>query len=189
MVPIDALDNSQRIEAARLVIASLPEYYAAFGAPHHALEQAVAEQFAQAGSELCEARAMLNGTVTGLYCALATRRLRTAQLIGLKHLMQALSPTDAEARARISDFATSVAPLPSQGWYLSRIAVHEESRGTGVADRILADFLDRAPSRQPVLLHVHRDNKRAINFYTRHNFEFVVPSEYTYYAMIRAADA
>lgn len=56
---------------------------------------------------------------------------------------------------------------PASG-YLDQIAVAPESRGSGVADRLIARAKELAP--RGIDLEVNTDNARAIRFYERHGF-------------------
>jgi diamine N-acetyltransferase len=55
---------------------------------------------------------------------------------------------------------------------LDRLYLAPEAKGTGLADALMADFLDWG-ARRDLYLSVYADNARAIAFYARHGFEIV----------------
>jgi GNAT superfamily N-acetyltransferase len=66
-------------------------------------------------------------------------------------------------------YASELTAVPSESWYLARIAVAPAARGRGVGAELLAAAAVSAGAR-PISLHVHRTNSGAIAFYRRAGF-------------------
>lgn len=184
-VALQDLEPAHRLVAARLVIQAIPGFYALFGDDGRRLEEAVAGHLGVAGTELGHGRVWFDEGVAGLFCALPTRRLRTAQILGLRQLTKSLGLNGSTIRDRVARFSLEVAPAPEAGWYLARIAVRQDLRGRGLAERIMGSFLKDAPAGEPANLHVHRDNWRAIRFYEKCGFTADLVGTHQYRVMTR----
>ncbi len=188
---VGELNAEQKRTAARLVISSVPEYYALFGRTGDALVASVVEQFQLNGSELNFGQALLErGEVVGLYCALMQNRLKSAQLLGLRKLVDTSDVARARLKQCLDRYSARVADLPStDAWYLTRIAVLDRAKGTGIADQLMSMFLETAPQTYAASLHVAKSNTRAIRFYQRHGFAVQEVGNFDYLAMVRPAGA
>lgn len=116
--------------------------------------------------------AVYDGTLAGMYCASTGKSLRQRRLRGAVRLVRggvAVPPAVIE-RARMA--ATSLAHLENDDWYLSRIAVAPEYRGTGLGRELLRRFIAAAAGVQArrCVLEVDTDNDAAIRLYRSAGF-------------------
>ena len=185
-VRLSELDDRQKRGAGSLIVASLPDYYRAFFLDEDKLLGALAEQMDEAGTEISSGVAMLDEQVAGVYCALNSERLRSAQLNGLRFLMPFLDPEKKPfVRKALAGFGASIEPISENGCYLSRFTVRDDLRGQGAADVLLRAFLDTTEAPTPALLHVHKDNTRARKFYERNGFRLATAAQHTIYPLMR----
>jgi ribosomal protein S18 acetylase RimI-like enzyme len=184
MQDVKLLSSTHRIQASRLIVLSLPDYYKVFSGNDEKLIATIAEQFAMPNSELGFARAEIaHNKVIGVYCALPSEQLRSAQIIGAHHLIKRLQVDQGVIRNKLSSLGYSIESIDTKSWYLSRIAVDTASRGSGVADRLMENYMQSSPLVGPYTLHVRYDNLRAIAFYRRHGFTAATTHDGIYLTM------
>lgn len=101
--------------------------------------------------------------------------VHSAQLYSLKNYLEIIEKKQifhsslkefSQLKGRIND--------PSS-LYLTRIFVKPESRGNGIADNLIDFFISYQLKlgKTSCTLHVHRDNKVAIDLYLRHRFKWI----------------
>jgi ribosomal protein S18 acetylase RimI-like enzyme len=153
------------------------DYYRLFGISDAAVEALLADLLRDPASEFGTHTFFRHeGSLAGLVCAFPAEEMFARRLVVLKALTAAsirMLPADAaaEARGRLRQFAGAPRKLPPDGYYLAKLYVAAQLRGSGLADRLMACFLDAAAAagRQPCL-HVRTDNAAALALYRRHGF-------------------
>ncbi|MBI5162528.1 MAG: GNAT family N-acetyltransferase [Magnetospirillum sp.] len=179
------------MEIARLIHASLPEYYDLLPVTAEMRLAAIADMVGTRGTELERVRvAMVEGRPMGVLAGIPAAGLRRAHILAtLALLRQVAADHRARCQTDITDFATQIELVGTASYYLARIAVAPAARGMGIADCLMAEFLTEAGTR-PASLHVKTDNERAIRFYRRHGFADAETgvSPRRYRAMIRPVD-
>lgn len=165
------LPADQRLRAASLVLAALPELYAPLD-PDLVLS-VIAEQFSETGTEISDGEAaLIDGKTVGIACGYPAEQMPQRQGSMLHHLLSTLSGEAIAAFVgHLRKFRAQIPSIANGGYYLARIAVDPAHRGSGVADRLLVRFLAGEPGGR-ASLHVRADNVRAIAFYSRHGFAF-----------------
>ena len=155
-----------RRQAAKLACQAVPALYANIA---DLVVPVLADEFLVPGSELASAIAIADGDeVRGLIAAYPAEEYSARQRVSLHHALKELGPADGKLLiAQLSVFASKVPKGAMHGQYLARFTVAERERGTGLADAMMAVFLERGSEAS---LHVQADNARAIAFYRRHDF-------------------
>lgn len=179
------LPHTQRVEAAALVRAAVPVYYA----PLDPLEadQIIAGEFTEPRTELEPGvAAMANGQVAGIICVYPLEDLEERQFNSFQHVLKSLSSDKVQPfMANLRQIRAELPAIPNEGVYLAFIAANENMRGTGLGD-VLMDTAVRSADGRPLFLTVRLDNERALNFYRKHRFETV--AEGVSFALLRQRD-
>lgn len=160
-----------RIALAGLAHAALAPYYDRLDVAPTRLLAALAGEMTDSSTELGMAQAVMAGdAVAGLLVAYPAAELRSRQQASLFHLLGTNAGEDDAILAAAGEQSANLPAISSDTYYLARIAVAPEFRGSGLAEKMLALLDGRIPPRIQVTLHVHRDNARAIRFYCRAGF-------------------
>lgn len=176
VVGLDELGGEELLQAARLVMTSLPPYYEVEGIPEPEMAEAVAACLGERRSETSDGLVLRAATgALGIVTYIPARTLRVARLIGAQGLLKRLSPESVRLfKENLAGYDTGYGPVPSEGLYISRIAVTPEVRGRGLArqlwDAVLASPTCFGDGPRQVSLHVDRANERAIAFYGKLGF-------------------
>lgn len=187
LVKVLDLTEAQQLAAAELVRISLPAYYDLFNIEPAKLLDAIRRQFRVSGSEVSSGMALLDSDTAGVFFGLPMHQLRRAQLLGLMALKTCAIRDPAALAESVKALRDQIEPPPSEGHYLTRFAVRADRRGSGAADRLIDAFLASVPAAHQAVLHVHRDNVRALRFYERHGFSAsAVRQEHQYIVMTRS---
>ena len=182
MQPVYDLGSQAVLQAACLVQSALPDYFETMG-PEQA-NAVVTAEFGSADCELARCMAALDGyDVPGILCTypmneLAERQYRSVQLVARTLTME-------EYRSFAGNLRSLRSGLPDivgKGTYLAFIAVAVRARGTGLANALMVEAIERAGS-EPLLLTVRNDNRRARAFYDRHRF--IVAAEGTQFSLLK----
>jgi ribosomal protein S18 acetylase RimI-like enzyme len=147
---------------------------------------ALAKEFLEDYCELSNAYARLSADkgVVGVVAWYPSSDFGSYKKASLHHMLSHLSSDDAsQYLARLKLLRAEIPPLPPSQ-YLALLAVRCDMRGTGVADQLLWDFPSKPASRD-YSLHVASDNSRAINFYRKHEFSFLEPTDKLFKVMLR----
>lgn len=186
-----AASESNRRAIAEMIISSLPGFYNLLAEQGADIIAVVAERLVDGAGELdnCHVLWATADMPAGVFCAYPSDNLARAQMMELRALMRGW---DKKRKHAVQDILMArvgaVAPVPDGGCYLSRFAVGDAQRGTGLADRLMAGFLEFAAGRGPIFLHVDKGNGRAIRFYERHGFRLIADGDaYLFRTMERSA--
>lgn len=159
------MSSPGRRQAAKLACEAVPALYADIA---DLVVPVLADEFLVPGSELSGAIAIADDQVRGLIAAYPAEEYSARQRVSLHHALTELSPADGKLLInQLSLLASKVPKGAMHGQYLARFTVAEGERGTGVADAMMAVFLEGGSEAS---LHVQADNARAIAFYRRHGF-------------------
>lgn len=181
-----SVPSKTRRDATVLIAQSLPEFYAVLGRHIHDLPAVVEARLTQRGGELQNCHILCDGdTPSGVFCCYPSSNLAVAQMTDFRAMLR---HADKDRKVLIQDELSAsmgrMAPVPSDGCYLSRFAVAEPYRGKGAADILIDGFKEFASGSAALYLHVNKDNARAISFYRRHGFDFIgTGSEYSHRTM------
>lgn len=185
--PSAAIAPHQKTQAAALVYESFPEYYDLIPAPSENRLEIIASHFETEGTETFGSTVALDeqGSVLGVYSALPATELKRAQIFTSALILRSLEQTNrSEFRRRLEGFSGQVPEVPDDSFYLSRIAVAVEIRGSGVAGRLLSGFQDEAADFPRCSVHVRADNAQAIRFYRKHGFDDLQHDPARYLVMV-----
>jgi len=169
-----AIDPPQREQAASLVYESFSEYYDLIPTSSKNRLEIIVSHFEAEGTETFGSTVALDkqGSVLGVYSALPATEVKRAQIMTSALIMRSLEQKiRAEFRERLEGFAGQVPDVPDDTFYLSRIAVAAEHRGSGVATQLIKRFRGEATEFPRCSVHVRADNAQAIRFYRKHGFE------------------
>jgi ribosomal protein S18 acetylase RimI-like enzyme len=176
LVDISAIDSAGRLNAACLVMESLPDYYAVDGIDEIEMAAAVAALIGESQSEIEKGYAAVCGNeVVGILTYLYSESLSAARLVGAQTLFKRLSQESArQFRNHLRNYDAGYGTVPDRSIYLSRFAIHKNYRGSGLASQMMELFLslkgDPGVRRDTFSLHVDQKNERAIAFYRKHGF-------------------
>jgi ribosomal protein S18 acetylase RimI-like enzyme len=173
----------------KLLRQAVPYFYDFLPVERAVLEGELAKQIGSKGSEVEETYGAIDENevvgVVALYDAteLAARQLHTT--VELSRVVDASSKRLFVQTLR--SYASSVEPLrPSSGKYISRVAVHEASRGRGVGASLVRHVIALYPH-EPLVLHVARQNVAATALYDSLGFKHGSKGPYPVSVMIREA--
>lgn len=188
LVAAAGLNEERRRAAASFAHAALTSYYDTLTtATAYAI---IAEAFLDPHDEVGGALVELDpaGSPIGLVAGYPLAELAMRQRASLHRLLSALSRAEAgEFVGRARALAAQIPSIGSSGYYLARLGVDSVHHGSGSAARLLATIFADAGA-VDTLLHVHRDNARAVAFYHRHGF-VVTDDSLPYMVMRRMAIA
>lgn len=193
---IGILDGSSagaadRRAVAEMIIASLPDFYRLLAEHEADVAGMVAARLIDGGGEMenCHILQAPGGVPAGVFCAYPSDALARAQMVEVRALLRGWDrERKGQVQAALAAEAGAAAPVPDGGCYLSRFAIADGQRGTGLADRLMAGFLEFAAGRGTPYLHVDRNNGRAIAFYQRHGYRFIEDgNRYRFQTMERPA--
>ena len=185
LIPANKISGHQKIETARLVFRSMPEYFLIF---HNSEEEALvklSDILGQKNGDFEEGVALLNDErISGICYWISTKKLKTAQLKSLMFLSTNATICNEEISKSLIAHAAKIEPIEdTTGTYLTSLAIAIELFGLGVADRLIKIFLAGVKSGEMASLHVNNKNKRAIKFYQRIGFKFSSSRPYIYRLM------
>jgi len=172
LTPIALLDRQQRLEAAQLIYASLPEFYQQFGISTLTLFSSIADQLCKKNNELEHGYALVHGAlVIGVYTAYPAEESKIRQIFSMLALQKTLTPEQRKTlHEKMGHSWHHFSQAPAGSYYLSRIAVGKLWRGQGLADQLLNHFSSAATDWKYLSLHVYANNLAALAFYRRHGF-------------------
>jgi len=176
IINVSKLDEAHRLSAAYLVMEALPAYYRIDGIDELEMATAVAGLIGESGSELEKGYAALCGDeVVGILTFLCSELLPPARLVGAQALFKRLSQDSAKQfRNHLRHYDAGFGIVPDGRIYLSRFAIDQYFRGSGLASQMMELFLSLEDAsgvrRDKFSLHVDRQNERAIAFYRKHGF-------------------
>lgn len=179
LVNLASLSDSCRLQAAFLVMESLPSYYRAEGIGAAKMAAGIAQMIGFPKSEMENGFAALdNGEAVGILTFLPGASLPAARLTGAQVLLRNLGPeSGGRFREHLKQYDADFGPVSLDSIYLSRLAIAEKYYGTGLAGRMMAKFLavGEVAGTKPgeFSLHVDRANSRATAFYRKHGFEVI----------------
>lgn len=172
IIDIKAAKGDLSLETAQLIYMSVPKLYKLIPLDEKKLAEAIVDSNQLVKSETsCGNIICSNGQVVAVQCSYHSTEMQKRQLESMMVLFRNMLKTDmASCQKSLSSFISQMAPIPDGlvGNYLSRLAVHPNYRGMGISDTVLELYLNSSSG--PYILHVARDNQRAINFYHRHGF-------------------
>ena len=128
----------------------------------------ISESINNPDSDLSDCKAIMDGEkVVGALSCYETQELQGRFLYYMRRVV------DRNFHADLMNYFKSIPSINSEGFYLSRIAVLDEYRGSGTAAKILSIFESISKERDftNAFLHVHVDNERAIKFYQKHGYQ------------------
>jgi ribosomal protein S18 acetylase RimI-like enzyme len=116
---------------------------------------------------------IVDGKPAGMVACLSGAALPRARLAAGAALMRAGLMADPGVARRVQLAGTTLLKPTADDFYLSRIAVHEEFRGKGVAAALMQHVLDEAARSQAkrCVLEVAPEAAAAVALYLRHGFE------------------
>lgn len=171
LVGAATIEPGARAAMACLAHEALASYYDRLFIPAERLRAILADEACDPSTELGAGQVMLaGGRVGGLIVAYPASEMQARQQASLFHLLQAQVDASEAILAAAEAQAAAVPPIAPDAFYLARIAVAAERRGTGLAETLLSSVGAGLPESLPIGLHVHRDNERAIRFYLRCGF-------------------
>jgi ribosomal protein S18 acetylase RimI-like enzyme len=193
IVQLSALEESQRLKSAYLVMESLPTYYNVDGIEEPEMAAAVAHLIGKPGSEIERGFAALCGdNIVGILSFIPGQLLPRARLIGAQALIRLLPSESAQLfRNHLRGYDAGFGRVPDQSLYLARFAIERHLRGSGLAAEMMNVYLsvEIESEAKPdfFTLHVDKENERAIAFYRKYKFlnHFQGPR---YMTMIRNSD-
>lgn len=191
IVNISAIDESCRLSASYLVIESLPAYYKVDGVDELEMATAVAELIGKPGSEIEKGFAALNGDeCVGILAFHRSESLPTVRLVGAQALFKHLSQASAKQfRNHLKHYDAGFGAVTDASIYLSRFAIDERYRGSGLACQMMEIFLSMdhgiGVRLDKFSLHVGRENERAIAFYCKYGFS-IHHKDSSYLTMVRS---
>lgn len=174
---IRKLDEKNCLAASNLLMDSLPVYYRIDGVDDSEMVAAVALLIGKPGSEIEKGFAAIRGAeVSGIATFLKSESLAHARLIGAQALFKLLSNQSAKHfRNSLKNYNAGFGAVPEDSIYLSRFAVDKNYKGKGLAgllmDRFLSSIDNEGGKQNKAALHVDRENRRAIAFYSKHGFK------------------
>lgn len=154
--------------AAQLACLAFEDFYALFTSRQDRLLAAVADQF-RSYSELNQLVAVLGGgRVVGIGSYYALAEMPARQMAGARILFEAANDPALSATS-LRRFSRNFTPPGDDGAYISRFAISVDKRGSGLAGQLLQEVekVIRRRELTKVLLHVRRDNERALAFYSK----------------------
>jgi GNAT superfamily N-acetyltransferase len=185
ILPLADLSEEQLEQAAQLVFLAFSEYYSIFTHDVSRLRSSIVEQFRHPTEVDTGFASITADSCTGVVCYYDLAEQQGRQTLSLKALMDTTDTPTPTFRA-IKDLAAQVPVISEEHMYLSRIAVGDRHRGTGLAQKLF-DALRAQTAvhrKKSIALHVRRDNARAIAFYFHLGFtEIPDPRNLTYLAM------
>jgi ribosomal protein S18 acetylase RimI-like enzyme len=173
---------------ALLIYQSHPEFYDLFSPDRGRLLEAIRQQLEEPDSELGHTKVLVGGdNVAGTLSWYHTSEADDRKMMSLRVMLDVLEPTEACFEG-LRKFKEEVPAIEADGCYLSRIAVAESRRGTGLGQVLLRDFEDEAQCLDCRLafLHVWRTNSRAIRFYSAAGYQPCSPPELAYLTMSKS---
>ncbi len=171
----DSLTPLLRQGAADLIYAALPAYYDIFARASVPVRDVIGASLGVSGTTLASVRIAADvetGSAVGAVAGLPEDELARAQIADLQRLIKGAERTAAtKAQEKLRAYSGTVPAVSGDGYYLARIAVVRDWRGTGLGDRLLEEFQRQGGGHTALSLHVHQNNNRAISFYRRHGYE------------------
>jgi ribosomal protein S18 acetylase RimI-like enzyme len=171
--------------ASQLILESFQEFYRLFSESTPQILRSIREQLCAEETELCGARLlMMDEAVVGCYCAYDSREMERRQMASLRVLLELEDRKD-DVMSQLRSYRRQVEPVRVPGFYLSRIGVVAELRGTGLGQILLDDFEFQAKARgmATVCLHVEHGNARARRFYSKAGYLLVSNPGLGYHTM------
>lgn len=179
-----ALAPAQAGEAAALAFLAFEDFYSIFSRDRSRVLPAVAAQFATE-SELNQLVAAVDdGRVVGIGAYYSAAEIAARQAMGLRLLLEVADDPGACVKG-VRAFSTLFTPPGDAGAYVSRFAVAEPQRGSGLAS-LLHAHVESAITRRGwgrIRLHVRRDNVRGLAFYRKLGYRPADPGERGYLLM------
>ncbi|MBC8023815.1 MAG: GNAT family N-acetyltransferase [Burkholderiales bacterium] len=176
-----ALAPAQAGDAAALAFLAFEDFYSIFSRDRSRVLPAVVAQFAT-DSELNQLVAALDdGHVVGIGAYYSAAEMAARQAMGLRLLLEVAEDPGACVKG-VRAFSTNFTPPGDAGAYVSRFAVAESQRGSGVAG-LLHAHMESAITRRGwgrIRLHVRRDNARGLAFYRKLGYVPADPSDRGY---------
>jgi ribosomal protein S18 acetylase RimI-like enzyme len=174
-VPVQKLGKRDTVAAAHLIYQSFSEFYDLL--PIAPIDRAaiIASQFSTKNTEISGAIAVVeNGSVLGVFSGIPAKDLGAAQIISISGFDRMLSSKKRPVfRRALKWFRGEIPSVPPDSYYLARIAVTRELRGSGLAAEILQRFKASCQNYSQCSLHTRSDNSRAIRFYEKNGFSIL----------------
>jgi ribosomal protein S18 acetylase RimI-like enzyme len=110
----------------------------------------------------------LNNKLVGIVNFYDAGEILLRQMFGLGYLMINSEVTD----KKIQDFSANLPDIEDESLYLSRICIEKTHRGMGYSSEILKFYENSALQKgyTSLSLHVHKNNKPALNAYRKFGF-------------------
>ena len=133
----------------------------------------IIESMRNTESDLNDCMAIMNGEkIIGALSFYSTQELQGRFLYYMRKI------SDRTFHGNLMKYFKSIPSIKSEGSYLSRIAVIDDSKGSGAAAKVLSLFesISKEKGQKNAFLHVHVENKRAIKFYKNNSYKILTDS-------------
>jgi ribosomal protein S18 acetylase RimI-like enzyme len=158
-------------EAASWIYSMDVNFYKLFSHDRLLLQNCIQQLCLEVGSEFFPSRFFRKrGVLVGFVTIFPGSEVFARRIHVLKALM-ALSSDHALIKKKLQDFAAARGTVEPDSLYLSKIYVAPGSRGTGISQVLLQEFISAAiTAGTRMTLHVERTNLKAIAIYERSEF-------------------
>jgi ribosomal protein S18 acetylase RimI-like enzyme len=177
--------QSELISAAQLIISAIPEFYDLFELSDEILTEYIIEEIQNASSEVGYTECLIiKNEVCGIISCLPAARLRMASFSSLARFQRRFKRNlSSKSSSAFRIHAESVAPIDSNSFHLSRIAVDPTFRRQGFGKKLLARLEKLGEAYGELTLHVNSSNITAISLYESYGFSKTSDTKWKYLSM------
>jgi ribosomal protein S18 acetylase RimI-like enzyme len=189
LISLNEIDELQRLNAARLIITSLPKYYQIFGIDSELMVSTVSKIIGVKGTEIERGIVLTsNHKVVGILTNLNGKFLKRSWLIGIQMISKLLPGNEAKLfKNHVKKYDANIGEIPQDSVYISRIAVIKECRSIGIGEKLIQACIKQEEKYNKDInclsLQVDINNKRAVKFYLKNGFSIYSSNE-SYYTML-----
>lgn len=165
---LSELPDSYLEKAVQLAYYSFEDFYSLISPCQEKLLPAISEQF-NSLSELNQiVAAVEKERLVGIGSYYQLTEMSERQMAGM-HSLLSVADDRIKSTKTLRSFMEQFKPPGEVGGYISRFAVSQEKRGTGLAINLInkVESVLRARDLKEIRLHVKKDNARALAFYNK----------------------